>query len=236
MGLEENKMTEKSIGRGNLVFRIIINLVGGFLFIGAMFFIPAGTWDFWQAWVYLALLFIPMTFLSIYLLKNDPELLERRMRRRETRQQQKAFIILSGVSFFASYLIPGFDRRYGWSNVPTAVVITAEIIVLLAYGFFFLVLRENSFASRVIEVEKDQKVITSGPYAIVRHPMYSGMTFLYVLSPLALGSWIGILPALLLIPLLVMRTIDEEKKLVSDLPGYIDYMQKVRFRLIPGIW
>ena len=229
-------MTENAKASENLVLKVILNLLGGILFIGAMFFIPAGTWNYWQAWVYIAILFIPMTGLSIYLLKNDPELLRRRMRRRETRQQQKLFLILSILSFFASYLLPGFDRRFGWTNVPVWVVIAADILVLFSYGFFFLVLRENSYASRVIEIEKGQQVISSGPYAIIRHPMYSGMMFLYILSPLALGSWIAVLPALLLIPLLVMRTIDEEKVLVSDLPGYKDYMQKVKYRLFPGIW
>lgn len=229
-------MAENLDHNRNLLTKVILNLVGGFLFIGAMFFFPAGTLDYWQAWVYLALLFIPMTLLSIYFLKNDPELLERRMMRQETRHQQKLFVILSGLSFAASYLLPGFDRRFGWSKIPAAVVIAAEIIVLISYGFFFLVLRENSYASRVIEVKEDQQVISTGPYAVVRHPMYSGMSFLYILSPLALGSWIGMLPALLLIPLLIMRIKDEEKALVDNLAGYKEYMQKVKYRLIPGLW
>jgi protein-S-isoprenylcysteine O-methyltransferase Ste14 len=201
-----------------------------------MFFLPAGTFAYWEAWVYLTVLLIPMVLVLIYLLRNDPELLERRMRMREKESEQKLIIKISYLYFFFVFLLPGFDKRLGWSNVPVAVVIVADVLVLVGYGMFFLALRENRYASRIIEVEKEQKVISSGPYAIVRHPMYVGVSLLYIFSPLALGSYWATIPSLLIIPLLVARIRNEESVLGRELKGYKEYMQKTKYRLIPGIW
>jgi len=202
----------------------------------AMFFLPAGTFAYWEAWAYLAILFIPMFFVLTYLLKNEPELLERRMRMREKEAKQKLIIKLSYPYFLLAFLLPGFDKRFEWSNVPVVVVIAADILVLLGYGMIFLVFRENRYASRIIEVEQEQKVISSGPYAIVRHPMYLGVSIMYIFSPLALGSYWAMIPSLLIIPLLVVRIRNEESVLVRELKGYQEYLQKTKYRLFPGIW
>jgi protein-S-isoprenylcysteine O-methyltransferase Ste14 len=201
-----------------------------------MFFLPAGTWKYWQAWVYMAVLFIPMTLVLVYLLKNDPELLERRMRMREERRGQKLIIKISYVFFLLAFLLPGFDVRFGWSNMPVWAVVTADVFVFLGYAIFFRVMQVNSYASRVIEVASGQKVIDTGPYAVVRHPMYSGAILLYVASPLALGSYWAAIPAALIVPLLAARILDEESALEKELPGYLEYQQKTRYRLIPFIW
>lgn len=204
--------------------------------LGAVFFLPAGTFDYWQAWIYLAVLFIPMLGVMMYLLKNDPALLERRLKAKEKASEQKTIIKLASLVILIAFILPGFDKRYGWSHLPVWAVILADVLVLTGYGIFFLVLKENSYAARTVEVESDQKVISSGPYAIVRHPMYVGVLLMYTLSPAALGSWISVLPALLIIPVLVLRILDEEKILLVELKGYGDYMQKTRYRLIPGVW
>ena len=138
--------------------------------------------------------------------------------------------------FFAAFLIPGFDKRFGWSSVPLEVIIIADAIVVGGYLLFVIVLRENRYASRIIEVEKKQKVITTGPYAFVRHPMYSGVLLMYGFSPLALGSYWGMIPNALLILLIVARIRNEEKVLKQELEGYREYTQKVKYRLVPGIW
>lgn len=202
----------------------------------AMLFLPAGTLDYWEAWLYLAVLFVPMVFVFRYLIKNEPELLERRMRYREPEREQKRIMGIGNAVFILIFLIPGFDRRFGWSDVPVAWVLVADVVVLLGYGFVFLVFRENSYASRVVTVEAGQKVISTGPYAYVRHPMYLGALALYIASPLALGSFWGMLATTLIIITIVFRIGNEETVLVRDLAGYEEYRQRVKYRLVPGIW
>lgn len=202
----------------------------------AMLFLPAGTLDYWEAWLYLVVLFVPMIFVFRYLIKNEPELLERRMRYREPEREQKRIMGIGNAVFILIFLIPGFDRRFGWSDVPVAWVLVADVVVLLGYGFVFLVFRENSYASRVVTVEAGQKVISTGPYAYVRHPMYLGALALYIASPLALGSFWGMLATTLIIITIVFRIGNEETVLVRDLAGYEEYRQRVKYRLVPGIW
>jgi len=206
------------------------------IFMGLMLFLPAGTLDYWQAWIYCGVLLIPVSFVVFYFLKKDPELLERRMRIKEKEEKQKTIQILGIIIFFIGFIIPGLDYRYHWSTVPVYLVIAANTIVLSGYIFVFLVLRENSYASRIIEVEKGQQVITTGPYAIVRHPMYMGILVMYLFTPLALGSYWAIIFFLPLIPLLVSRLLNEEEMLLRELPGYEEYCQKTRYHLIPFIW
>ncbi len=198
--------------------------------------LPAGKWSYWQGWMYILTLFIPMFFIFSYLLKHDPALLERRMRMREKEATQRKIISLSYIYFLVAFVLPGLDVRFGWSNVPPLVSILANLLVFAGYMVFFWVLVTNSFVSRVVEVEADQRVISSGPYAIVRHPMYAGVSLMYIASPLALGSYWALLPALLIIPLLAARIRNEEEVLLRDLPGYAEYLQKVKYRLLPGIW
>ena len=229
-------MRSEQLSRRELIRLVLSRVVFSIPMLFILLFLPAGTLAYWQAWVYLAILLIPMFFVLLYLLKNDPALLERRMRMRERVKEQNLIIKLSYIVFIVAFVLPGLDRRFGWSHVPVGVVIAADVLVLLGYGLFALVMRENSYASRVIEVTEGQKVITSGPYAIVRHPMYLGAGTMYFFSPLALGSYWAMLPAVLIIVVIVARILNEEKVLARDLPGYREYMQKTRYRLIPGVW
>lgn len=219
-----------------MIGKVIGMILSGVLVLSALFFLSAGTLAYWEAWAYMFILFAPMTAVFIYLLRHDPELLERRLQYKERRHQQKGIIAWSYPIFILSFILPGLDKRFGWTNTPLAAIIIAQVLVLTGYLIFVWVLRENSYASRIIEVQSGQKVIQTGPYAIVRHPMYLGVGILYILSPLALGSWLAVIPALPLIIILALRIKDEEAALASDLPGYTDYMQKVPYRLIPGIW
>jgi len=214
----------------------ILRLVIGIPMIGAMFFLPAGTFNYWQAWAWLATLFLPMGVSLVYLYKIDPKLLERRTRTNEMRPEQRRIILASAVYLLVIFLLPGFDVRYGWSNVPASLCLTADGIVLGSYILYVLVLKTNTFASRVIEVEQGQQVITSGPYALVRHPMYLAMILMMTATPLALGSYWAMLPSILFILLLAARAKNEEELLLTELKGYREYTQKTRYRLFPGVW
>jgi protein-S-isoprenylcysteine O-methyltransferase Ste14 len=229
-------MADTHLSRAALTRLVLTRYFMALIALAAMFFLTAGSLAYWEAWLYLAILFIPMAFVMSYLLKNDPELLERRMRMRERERTQKRLISLSWLWFLLAFLLPGLDYRFGWSEVPVWVILAAAMLVLAGYGMVIWVFRENRYASRVIEVAQGQQVIDSGPYAVVRHPMYVGSIVLYVFSPLALGSWWAVLTALPIIPILAARILNEEKVLVKELPGYEEYRGKVKYRLIPGIW
>jgi len=222
--------------QSTLTKMVVSRYVMAFVAIAAIIFLPAWSLRYWQGWLYMAILFIPMLFVMVYMLRNAPDLLERRLRMRERETQQKKIIALSYIPFFAAYILPGFDVRLGWSNVPAWVSIAAALVVLAGYAIVFLVFRENQYASRVVEVEKEQSVISSGPYGVVRHPMYVGMILLYVFSPLVLGSYWAMIPALFILPVIVARILNEEKVLARDLNGYPEYMRNVRYRLVPGVW
>lgn len=224
------------IARGPIVRRAALGFSAAILSLGAMLFLPAGSFDYWQAWLYAASLFTPVLALGLYLSLRDPELLERRMRTRETELRQQRVVRLGLVFFLIGFLLPGFDRRFGWSQVPPALVVTADLVVLLGYGLFVWVLLSNRFASRVIEVAPEQPVIATGPYAVVRHPMYVAVLLIWLATPIALGSWWAILPFLAIIPILVARIGGEEAMLRRDLPGYAAYCERVRYRLLPGVW
>jgi len=220
----------------NPILTNIIRLVSGVVVIAACLFWPAGTFNYWQAWAWLAALFVPMSISLVYLIRRDPALLERRTRTNETRPEQRLVIAASTLYFLVIFLLPGFDKRFGWSQVPVWLVLLADLGVVAGYGLYILVLQTNSYASRVIEVEQGQRVISTGPYALVRHPMYSAMILLMSATPLALGSFWAFLPSLGLIPLLAVRAKDEEKLLMKELTGYREYTQKTRYRLFPGLW
>jgi protein-S-isoprenylcysteine O-methyltransferase Ste14 len=206
------------------------------VFVGCTLFLPAGTLSYWQAWLYMGLLFTPVAIVGVVLVIKDPELLERRMRTREREAPQRRVIASSGLLLLAVVLIPGFDRRYAWSNVPLPLVFLADILILLGYLLFVLTIRANRFASRVVEVQANQVVISSGPYALVRHPMYLAVSLIFTLTPLALGSFWALIPALLLPVVLAARIGNEEQLLRRDLPGYAEYCHKVKYRLVPFIW
>ncbi len=205
-------------------------------FTGIIFFWPAGTLLYWEAWVYMIVLFTLMFSLIAYLLKNDPGLLERRMRHREKEMQQKQIVKVFTLYFAATFLLPGFDQRFGWSDVPVWVALAANAVVFLSYMLLSQVFRVNSYASRIVEVEEEQKVITTGPYAWVRHPMYTAILLMYAVTPLALGSYWAMLATIILPFILMARIQNEEEVLVRELKGYTEYQEKTRYRLIPGVW
>jgi len=227
MDAEERKKLRKKIA-------VLVPAV--FLGLGLIFFVPAGTLDYWEAWIFIAVLLVPFLFVLTYLLRKDPELLARRIRLNEKESAQRRIIRASGLIFFIGFLIPGLDHRYGWSDIPVVAVLAADVLIILGYVLVFLVFKENPFASRVVEVEQDQRVISTGPYALVRHPMYLGTIIMWLATPIALGSYRA-LPVFLILPIvLVYRIINEEEVLLRELPGYRKYTLKVRYRLIPGIW
>jgi protein-S-isoprenylcysteine O-methyltransferase Ste14 len=217
--------------------KLLVSRAAFFVLISlAVLFLPAGTPAYWQAWMYLLLLLIPAGFVLNYFYKNTPDFLQRRMNYTERDQAQKNIMRVANLVILLAFLLPGFDRRWGWSQVPAGLAIAAEAGVLLGYALIVRVFLENRYASRVVEVTGEQKVISSGPYAVVRHPMYAGAIFFYVLSPLALGSYWAMIPAALIIPVLVLRIGEEEALLHRELPGYTEYIRKVRYRLIPWVW
>jgi protein-S-isoprenylcysteine O-methyltransferase Ste14 len=229
-------MTTAQYSQGKLITVVFLRIFIFFCALLTMFFLPAGTWTYWEAWVYLAIVFIPMLLALTYFIIKAPEILERRMRMREKESGQKLITKLFFLYFLLIFLLPGFDKRFGWSSSTSEMVIMADILVLVGYGIILLVVRENQYASRIIEVEQGHQIITHGPYALVRHPMYAGALLLYIFSPLALGSYWAMIPALLIIPLLVARIRNEESVLVRDLQGYEEYLQTTKYRLIPGLW
>jgi protein-S-isoprenylcysteine O-methyltransferase Ste14 len=207
--------------------------------MGLVIFIPAGTLDYWQAWLYLFVFSIVALLTTIDLIKNDPELLQRRMRggpAAEKRTAQQVIMLFTSLAFIGLLVVPGLDRRFGWSKLSPLIVILGEALVVLGFYFIFRVYRENTYTSATIEVAADQKVIQTGPYAMVRHPMYASALLYLVGTPLALGSYWGLVPFVAVIPFLIWRLIDEEKMLVQELAGYKEYRQRVRYRLVPGLW
>ncbi|MBK9601532.1 MAG: isoprenylcysteine carboxylmethyltransferase family protein [Anaerolineales bacterium] len=234
--MKENTMVNTQISQSELIKLVGSRLIIGIPVLLLIIFLPAGTFAYWEAWVYLAILLIPMLIVMIYFIKKTPEFLARRMQLKEKEDEQKIIVKLALIPFLLAFILPGIDKRLGWSNVPILIIVVAEILVCIGYIFVVLVFKENQFASRIIEVVKGQKVIQSGPYRIVRHPMYLGTILMYVSSPLALGSYWAIIPAIFIIPILVARIINEEKVLTKKLEGYSAYKQKTRYRLIPGIW
>ena len=229
--MNKNQLSQKQVAR--IVYP---RFLMGLIVLPLVFFLPAWTFNYWEAWVYLFIILTPMFILMQYMIRKLPELIVRRMQFSEKEDSQKTIIKLAYIPFLLAFILPGFDHRLGWSDVPAWLVILADILVLLGYFITMLVFKENQYASRIVEVEEEQEVIDTGPYAVVRHPMYVGALMLYVLTPLALGSYWAVIPAALIIPVIIARILDEERILSKDLAGYNEYKQKTRYRLIPGIW
>jgi len=207
--------------------------------MSVLLFTAAGTLRYWQAWVFLAVFFGASSLTTRYLAKHDPALLRRRLRGgpfAEKEMTQKIIMLLFSIGFIGLLVVPALGHRFGWSSAPVYAVITGDVLIAVGFYIVFLVCRENTFTSATIEVADDQRVVSTGPYALVRHPMYAG-SLLYLLGiPLALGSYWGLPPLLPLITLLLWRLLDEEKLLARKLPGYAEYQRRVRARLIPGIY
>jgi protein-S-isoprenylcysteine O-methyltransferase Ste14 len=204
-----------------------------------LLFVPAGTTQYWQAWIYLAVFFGASGLITLYLIRKDPALLERRLHggpTAEKKKTQKIIMLFVLFGFTALLVVPGFDYRFGWSRVPLYIVIAGDSLTALGLYITFLAYKANTFAFATIQVTPNQKVISTGPYAIVRHPMYAGGTLYLWGMPLALGSYWGLLPLIVMIPFLIWRLFDEERFLAENLPRYTAYCQKVRYRLIPGIF
>ena len=223
----------------SLTAKALIGFVKKLLTVSLLVFVPGGLLDFWEGWLFLIVYFTPQLLTTIYLLKNDHELMQRRLKGGpaiETRVSQKVMMSLVNLFLILTVLVPAFDHRLGWSSIPPFIVIGADIAVLLGFLIQFQAFRENSFASQIVAIFPEQKVISTGPYGVVRHPMYSGALIVNLFTPLALGSWWGLPFALAWLILIILRLLDEEKLLTEQLPGYEDYCQKVHFRFVPHIW
>ena len=212
-------------------------ILGGVL--GLLLCVPAGTVDYWQAWVYLSIFMGASALTTVYLLRRDPALLERRMRggpTAEKRPAQKFIMLGTSIGFIALLVVPAFDHRFGWSAVPLGGVVAGDVLIAIGFGLIALVYRENTFTSATIEVAENQQVISTGPYAVVRHPMYASGSLYLLGTPLALGSYWGFVPLAAMLPFLIWRLFDEERFLARNLPGYTEYQQRVRHRLVPFVW
>lgn len=222
-----------------LIVPMLKSLVVGVAVLGLLLFLPAGTLYYWQAWVLIAVFVLGSNAMGIYLSLHDPELLERRKQagpQAETRPAQKIIMTVLIVGFIGMLVLSARDHRFGWSQMPALLSLAGDVLVAIGLYITFLVMKENSFSASNIRVFKGQTVISTGPYALVRHPMYAGALLFTLGIPLALGSWWGFLPVLLVIPMLVWRIFDEEKLLNAELPGYPDYANKVQYRLVPLGW
>ncbi len=229
-------MQNQRIDNSKLVKKILLFVPLGILIVGLMLFLPAGSLGYWQAWLFMGTLFLPFFVVVFYFLKHDPEFLVRRLKFKEKEAKEKSIIKIAQLLFLIAFLVPGIDYRLGWSHVPSWLVITADFVIFISYMFVFYVFKVNSYASRIVEVEKGQKLITAGPYSVIRHPMYAGIIPLYLCVPLALGSYFALIPIVPILIVIVLRIFDEEKVLLRDLKGYKEYTKRVKYRLIPYVW
>lgn len=219
-----------------LFFQAIIKYVFGVLIVGGLLFIPAKSFEYWNGWLFLGLLFIPMLVAGIILMIKNPELLRKRLNAKEQQNEQKWVILFSGLMFISGFTVAGLNYRYQWIDVPNIVVILSSILFIIAYILYAEVLRENTYLSRTIEVQENQKVIDTGLYGIVRHPMYAVTILLFLTIPLILGSIISFIIFLIYPFIIAKRIKNEEVILEKDLNGYSEYKKKVRYKIIPFIW
>lgn len=232
----EQTYENRPIRRARLLRIVVVRYLAVVVLLAALLFASAGDLSYWNAWLYMGALLIPMLFALAYLIMKDPELLEKRMRLREREEKQKKYVRISLVFFIVSFCVPGLDYRFGWSSVPVWLIVLATLLVLIGYMMFMIVMVQNSYASRIIEIQENQKLIDTGLYAVVRHPMYLAASILYIASPVVLGSFYGIIPMLFLPFLLAYRIRNEEEVLKEGLDGYREYMDRVRYRMIPCVW
>ena len=219
-----------------LFIKAITKFFAGLIIVGLLLFLPAGTFRYPQAWLLIGILFLPMFIAGLIMMKKNPGLLEKRLNAKEKEAEQRTVILLSGIMFLAAFIFAGLSFRFGWLMLPFSVSIIAAVVFLAAYALYAEVLRENTYLSRTIEVQEDQEVIDTGLYGIVRHPMYMVTVILFLAMPLVLGSVISFVIMLCYIPIIVKRIQNEEQVLEQGLPGYVEYKEKVKYRLIPFIW
>ena len=223
----------------SLYVRGILSTLVGAIVMMACLFLPAGALNYWQAWVFFVVFEISSQAMGIYLALYDPKLLERRMSFGPTAEKetsQRIIMVLVIIGFIVMLVVPAFDHRFGWSPVPPYVSVAGDVLIALSFLFFFFVLKENSYAASTIQIAEGQTVVSTGPYAQVRHPMYAGAIVMLIGMPLALGSWWGLFLLIPFTSVLVWRLLDEEKFLHKNLPGYTEYTERVRCRLVPHIW
>lgn len=214
----------------------MVKFLGGVLVVGLLLFLPAGTFAYWQGWLLMGILFIPMFIAGLFMLIKSPDLLRRRLDVREEQSEQKTVILLSGLMFLAVFVVAGLNVRFGWMVLPAWVSWAAAVLFLFAYALYAEVLRENVWLSRTVKVQENQKVIDTGLYGIVRHPMYMVTLFLFLFMPLVLGSPFSFVISLAYLPIIAGRIRNEEKVLESGLEGYREYKNRVRYKVIPFVW
>ena len=219
-----------------LVTEALLKFTVGLLLVGALIFLPAGTLLYFNGWLLLGLLFVPMLIAGFVMLAKSPDFLRKRLDAKEKQAAQKGVLGLSALMFIAGFVVAGLDFRFGWSVMPPWVIITASVLFLLAYVLYAEVMRENAYLSRTIRVEAGQTVVDTGLYGIVRHPMYAVTLLLFSMIPLVLGSWYALIAFAFYPVIITVRLLDEEKLLTRELPGYAEYKKKVKYRLIPFVW
>ena len=214
----------------------MLKFVSGLLLVGLLLFLPAGSFAYWQAWLLIGILFVPMFLAGLVMMARNPELLRKRLSAKEEQAEQKQVIAFSGLMFLAAFVLAGLNFRFGWLRQPRWLVWAAAVLFLLGYLLYAEVLRENAYLSRTIEVQENQKVIDTGLYGVVRHPMYAATILLFLAMPLVLGSPLSFVIMLLYLPIIAKRIRNEEAVLEQGLAGYADYKQRVKYRVFPGIW
>ena len=219
-----------------LAISALVKFLLGLLLVGALLFLPAGGFEYYNGWLFICLLFIPIFFLGVVLLIKSPALLQKRLSAKEKVGTQRGVVMLSGLMFLAGFVVAGLDYRFGWSSVPLWGVIASSVVLLIAYILYAEVMRENAYLSRTVEVQENQRVVDTGLYGIVRHPMYAVTIWLFLAIPLVLGSLWALLCFLPYIPIIVVRLLNEERLLEKELEGYSDYKSRVKYRLIPFVW
>ena len=222
--------------RMGLKSQLVLRFLVAIAVFGALLFIPAGSFAFWQGWAYLNICFVSGLFAFVYFYKHDPELIRRRTMFKEKVREQKRIMALVYVIWPIVFSLPGLDHRYGWSRLPLWLTVLAQAVVLAGYWMTFWVAKVNRFAARTIQVEPDQTVVSTGPYSVVRHPMYLGMCLIWLFTPLALSSYITLPAFALFIPLIILRLLNEEKVLCQELPGYPEYCSHTHYHLVPYVW
>ena len=220
----------------NLLINGLIKFLVGFALMAALIFIPAGTVSFMNGWLLMGLLFVPMLILGVFLYAKAPDLLAKRLNAKEKQSGQKWVVALSGLLFVAAFVVAGLDHRFGWTEIPTIYVWSAAVVLVLSYMLYAEVMKENTYLSRTIEVQEGQKVIDTGLYGIVRHPMYTATVMLFLCMPVILGSLFSLMIMLFYPVLIIVRILQEEKYLEGHLDGYYEYELKVRYRLLPHFW
>ena len=221
---------------GKLFSQAIMKVISGLLLMGLLLFLPAGSFSYWNGWLLIGILFIPMIIAGFVMMKKSPELLKKRLNAKEEQSEQKTVVALSTLMFLAAFIVAGLNYRFNWIVIPDWIVYAATVIFLIGYILYAEVLRENAYLSRTVEVQDNQKVIDTGLYGIVRHPMYMTTFLLFLSMPIVLGSVFSFVIMLVYIPIIAKRIQNEEKVLEEGLEGYSDYKKRVKNKIIPGVW